>query len=45
MIKSLFKIVVVMSLVTIQSVFRLEMYQNKVFYYFLKIIFDINISK
>jgi hypothetical protein len=45
MIKSLFRIVVVVSLVTIQSVFRLEMYQNKVFFYFLKIIFDINISK
>jgi hypothetical protein len=31
--------------VTVQSVFCLEMYQNNFFIYFLKIIFDINTSK
>ena len=30
--------------VTFQSVFHLEMYQNNVFFYFLKIIFDISTS-
>jgi hypothetical protein len=30
--------------VTFQSVFHLEIYQNNIFY-FLKIIFDINVSK
>jgi len=40
--KALFEIVVA---VTVQSVFCLEMHQNKVFFYFLKIIFEINTSK
>jgi hypothetical protein len=31
--------------VAVQSVFRLEMHQNNIFFYFLKIIFDISISK
>jgi hypothetical protein len=33
-----------MIVVAVQSIFRLEMYQNNIFY-FLKIIFDISISK
>jgi len=40
-IKGMFRIVVA---VTVQSVFRLEMHQNN-FFYFFKIIFDINTSK
>jgi hypothetical protein len=31
--------------VTVQSAFCLEMHQNNIFFYFLKIIFDISISK
>jgi hypothetical protein len=31
--------------VTFQSVFYLEMHQNNIFFYFLKIIFDISASK
>jgi hypothetical protein len=31
--------------VAFQSVFRLKMYQSNVFFYFLKFIFDISISK
>jgi hypothetical protein len=31
--------------VTFQSVFHSEMYQNNIFFYFLKIIFDISTSK
>jgi hypothetical protein len=31
--------------VAVQSVFRLEIHQNDVFFYFLKINFEINISK
>jgi hypothetical protein len=31
--------------VVVQSVFRLEMHQNNIFFYFKKIIFEINTSK
>ena len=31
--------------VTFQSVFYSEMYRNNIFFYFLKIIFDISVSK
>jgi hypothetical protein len=31
--------------VIFQSVFHLEMYQNNIFFYFLKMIFKISISK
>ena len=31
--------------VTVQSTFRLEIHQNKVFFYFFQISFDINTSK
>jgi hypothetical protein len=31
--------------VAFQSIFRSEMHQNNIFFYFLKIIFDISISK
>jgi len=36
---------VIVVAVIVQSVFRLEMNQNEVFFYFLKIIFDISTSK
>jgi len=36
---------VIVAAVIVQSVFRLKMNQNEVFFYFLKIIFDINILK
>ena len=39
---SLFGIVVV---VAVQSVFHLEIHQNDIFFYFLKIIFEISTSK
>jgi hypothetical protein len=32
-------------MIAVQSAFRLEMYQNNIFFYFLKIIFDISTSK
>jgi hypothetical protein len=41
MVWSLFGTVIV---VAVQSIFRLEIHQNKIFYFF-KIIFDINILK
>ena len=41
-IKGFFEIVVT---VTVQNTFRLKIYQNNIFFYFLKIIFDINTSK
>jgi hypothetical protein len=31
--------------VAVQSAFRLEMHQNDIFFYFLKIIFEISTSK
>jgi hypothetical protein len=31
--------------VAFQSVFHLEIHQNNIFFYFLKIIFDISVSK
>jgi hypothetical protein len=31
--------------VAIQSVFRLKMHQNDIFFYFLKVIFEISTSK
>jgi len=36
---------VIVVAVAVQSVFRLEMHQNDIFFYFLKIIFEINTSK
>jgi len=32
-------------MVVFQSFFRSEIYENNIFFYFLKIIFDINTSK
>jgi hypothetical protein len=34
-----------MVVVVFQNVFYLKMHQNNIFFYFLKIIFDINVSK
>jgi hypothetical protein len=36
---------VIVVAVAVQSVFRLEIHQNNIFFYFLKIIFEINTSK